>query len=182
MADLKALRSKLRQIDDQIMDGVVARFDIAREIGQNKIVSGAAIYDADQEESNRQHNMKRAKNRIPSELIIELTDLLAKWSRYVQEQQKQGAKMNSKSMGKIISGCVALALSGMAFGEDVPKKEKKPPNEPKGECHGINKCKGKGQCGGPGWECAGNNDCKGKGWLTTTAAVCKKNGGTFKPD
>jgi hypothetical protein len=52
--------------------------------------------------------------------------------------------------------------------------------EAKGECHGINACKGKGDCGGPGYGCAGNNSCKGKGWLSMTEAQCKEKKGTFK--
>ena len=49
-----------------------------------------------------------------------------------------------------------------------------------GECHGINACKGQGECGGPGHECAGKNTCKGQGWVTKTADDCKALGGTFK--
>ncbi len=51
----------------------------------------------------------------------------------------------------------------------------------KGECHGVNACKGKGDCGGAGYECAGNNACKGKGWLGLTEAQCKERDGKFKP-
>ncbi len=50
----------------------------------------------------------------------------------------------------------------------------------KGECHGINACKGKGDCGGPGYSCAGKNSCKGQGWLSLTKAECDTKGGTFK--
>ncbi len=51
----------------------------------------------------------------------------------------------------------------------------------KGECHGINTCKGKGHCGGGDQKCAGRNECKGKGWLKKTEQDCKKLGGEFKP-
>lgn len=54
----------------------------------------------------------------------------------------------------------------------------------KGECHGVNACKGKGACGGAdggGHECAGSNACKGKGWLSLTEAECKGLNGKFKP-
>ncbi len=50
----------------------------------------------------------------------------------------------------------------------------------KGECHGINECKGKGACAGPGYECAGQNECKGHGWLSLTKAECDAKGGKFK--
>jgi len=57
-----------------------------------------------------------------------------------------------------------------------------PATEPvKGECYGINSCKGKGDCGGPGYSCAGNNACKGKGWLSLTETECKQKKATFKP-
>ena len=49
----------------------------------------------------------------------------------------------------------------------------------KGECHGVNACKGQGECGGPGHGCAGKNTCKGQGWVTKTASDCKTLGGTF---
>lgn len=50
----------------------------------------------------------------------------------------------------------------------------------KGECHGINSCKGTGECGGPGWSCAGKNTCKGQGWITLTQNECEAKGGKFK--
>lgn len=52
--------------------------------------------------------------------------------------------------------------------------------EVQGECHGINACKGQGECGGKGHECAGKNECKGKGWLKKTEKECKDLKGTFK--
>ncbi len=51
----------------------------------------------------------------------------------------------------------------------------------KGECWGVNACKGQGACGGVGHECAGNNACKGKGWLSLTRDECEGRKGTFKP-
>lgn len=50
----------------------------------------------------------------------------------------------------------------------------------KGECNGVNACKGTGECGGAGHSCAGKNACKGQGWITLTQAECEKQGGTFK--
>lgn len=49
-----------------------------------------------------------------------------------------------------------------------------------GECHGINACKGKGECGGKGHSCAGKNSCKGKGWVKADEATCKAKHGKFK--
>ncbi len=50
----------------------------------------------------------------------------------------------------------------------------------KGECHGVNSCKGKGACGGVGHSCGGKNECKGKGWLKMSEAECSEAGGTYK--
>jgi len=49
-----------------------------------------------------------------------------------------------------------------------------------GECHGINSCKGTGECGGKGHSCAGKNSCKGAGWLKLSKRQCDAKGGTFK--
>ena len=49
-----------------------------------------------------------------------------------------------------------------------------------GECHGVNACKGKGDCGGKGYSCAGKNSCKGKGWIKLSKAECDEKGGKFK--
>ncbi|MGE0614701.1 MAG: hypothetical protein AB7P04_03595 [Bacteriovoracia bacterium] len=42
------------------------------------------------------------------------------------------------------------------------------------ECHGVNACKGKGECGSKeeGHGCAGLNSCKGKGWISLTQKEC----------
>ncbi len=50
----------------------------------------------------------------------------------------------------------------------------------KGECHGVNSCKGTGACGGQGHGCAGKNACKGQGWIKATKAECDAKGGEFK--
>lgn len=50
----------------------------------------------------------------------------------------------------------------------------------KGECHGVNACKGQGECGGTGHACAGKNACKGKGWIGLVKTDCEGRGGTFK--
>lgn len=49
-----------------------------------------------------------------------------------------------------------------------------------GECHGVNSCKGHGECGGADHACAGKNSCKGKGWIKASKADCEKQGGEFK--
>jgi len=51
-----------------------------------------------------------------------------------------------------------------------------------GQCHGVNACKGKGDCGGKNNECSGENSCEGKGWIKMSKAMCGdiKNS-TWKP-
>ena len=49
-----------------------------------------------------------------------------------------------------------------------------------GECHGVNACKGQGECGGPGHACAGKNSCKGQGWVKLSKADCNQKNGKFK--
>jgi len=48
-----------------------------------------------------------------------------------------------------------------------------------GECHGVNSCKGTGDCGGKGYSCAGKNSCKGKGWLKMSKVDCVAKSGKF---
>jgi len=47
------------------------------------------------------------------------------------------------------------------------------------ECHGVNTCKGTGECGGLDHSCSGQNACKGQGWISLTPADCTGRGGTF---
>jgi len=54
-------------------------------------------------------------------------------------------------------------------------------SDKKGECWGVNACKGQGACGGDGHTCAGQNACKGKGWLSLTSGDCAGRNGKFKP-
>ncbi len=49
----------------------------------------------------------------------------------------------------------------------------------KGQCHGVNNCKGKGECKSAGHSCEGKNDCKGKGWVTMSKDDCNAKGGQY---
>lgn len=51
----------------------------------------------------------------------------------------------------------------------------------KGECHGINSCKGQSACATAEGSCAGTNSCKGKGWLPMDKKSCEEKGGKFEP-
>jgi len=75
---------------------------------------------------------------------------------------------------------VAAALSGLMMGAMALTSCTPAANEVKGECYGVNGCKGKGACGGPGHECAGKNECKGKGFVSMTEKECQDKMGTFK--
>ena len=80
---------------------------------------------------------------------------------------------------------VGAALAGMAFAMaahaegKTEKKAAAKTTEVKGECSGVNSCKGTGECGGKGHACAGKNECKGQGWMSTTEADCKGKKGEF---
>src|SRR5258708_55441 len=78
-------------------------------------------------------------------------------------------------------GC-ASQKTNAGDANDAAKKAAATPAAITGECHGINACKGKGECGGPGYGCAGNNACKGKGWLKTTKEECDAKKGKFKAE
>ncbi len=73
----------------------------------------------------------------------------------------------------------ALSVSLHARGADAPASNT---NAVEGECHGVNSCKGKGDCGGKGHGCAGKNSCKGKGWLKMSKEKCEAAHGKFKAD
>ena len=74
------------------------------------------------------------------------------------------------------AGILAASTAGAAPGEKASDM---------GECHGINSCKGKGQCGGgtageAKHECGGSNECKGKGWLRMSKKVCDTKKGKWE--
>jgi uncharacterized membrane protein len=76
---------------------------------------------------------------------------------------------NSLLVSAAALGLLLAAQNG--FAADTPKKEEA--KAAMGECHGVNACKGKGQCGSEaGNACAGKNSCKGKGWENATEKDC----------
>ena len=89
MTELERLRGKLREIDDVIMDQVSARMDIVREVGRWKNAQGIPIQDLAQEAANLNRHRMRLKKKIPPQMIEELTDVLTKYARLEQEQQKK---------------------------------------------------------------------------------------------
>ena len=65
---------------------------------------------------------------------------------------------------------VAAAVAGL-FAAGTPAVVKAAAGD-KVKCSGINDCKGKGGCKGPGMSCKGMNACKGKGWVEVTEKEC----------
>lgn len=80
--------------------------------------------------------------------------------------------------GILAAGALTASLRAHAQDTSAPSETA----TAEGECHGINSCKGKGDCGGKGHSCAGKNSCKGKGWLRTTKEECAKQKGKFKAE
>lgn len=81
-----------------------------------------------------------------------------------------------------ISGLIAAGALTTSLRTHAQGSTPAPGAVAEGECHGINSCKGKGDCGGKGHSCAGKNACKGKGWVKTTKEECAKQKGQFKED
>ncbi|HYC00798.1 MAG TPA: hypothetical protein VEC57_16820 [Candidatus Limnocylindrales bacterium] len=82
------------------------------------------------------------------------------------------ALMTAAFGGLLLAATVSTGVAEEAKGGDASGK--------KGECHGVNSCKGTGECGGDGHGCHGKNECKGKGWISMTKADCEAKGGKFK--
>lgn len=86
-------------------------------------------------------------------------------------------------MSKTNTLLVGVALTALAVAaSSCTSAPKAVGDAAEGECHGINACKGKGDCGGPGYSCAGNNSCQGKGWVKLSKADCTAKNGKFKPN
>lgn len=80
---------------------------------------------------------------------------------------------------------ITAAISGVLLAATYAAPVHSQPSEAVGECHGVNACKGQGDCGGvtDGHKhgCSGKNACEGKGWLAMTKPACDEKGGKFKP-
>ncbi len=76
-------------------------------------------------------------------------------------------------MGAALSGL--LVASGCAHSHDSMSGAQ----VAKGQCHGVNDCKGKGECKTAKSSCEGKNDCKGHGWNSMSKADCDAKGGDY---
>jgi hypothetical protein len=81
--------------------------------------------------------------------------------------QKSGATIAMTAAALILSGAT---LIGAATADTV-----------KGQCFGVNGCKGQGACKSAKNDCKGHNACKGQGWLAMTAEDCNGQNGQFQP-
>ncbi len=84
---------------------------------------------------------------------------------------------------KLVTGAtlagLALAFSSLSYAQEggsAPAAQA----PAQGECHGVNSCKGSGECAGKSNACTGKNSCKGKGWMKMSKEDCTAKKGTFK--
>ncbi|MGE3975329.1 MAG: hypothetical protein AB7F59_12460 [Bdellovibrionales bacterium] len=75
---------------------------------------------------------------------------------------------------------VTAAIAGLVSISGCSSSQKAQGETAMGECHGINACKGQGECGGAGYSCAGKNSCKGQGWVKLSKSDCENKNGKFK--
>ena len=85
--------------------------------------------------------------------------------------------MRMTTSGVLIAS-LASALSLAAIASAGEKKAETKSSSDAVHCYGVNKCKGVGDCGGPGHSCKGKNACKAQGYLELDKDTCLKiNGG-----
>ena len=80
--------------------------------------------------------------------------------------------MNTKKTLLVGAALTSLLTAGVFGSTAIAHAEGMPEI---GQCHGVNACKGKGDCQGIGHECEGKNACKGKGWVKLSKEECEKN-------
>lgn len=67
----------------------------------------------------------------------------------------------------------AAALSGVVAAGGLALTSTPAHAESKGQCHGVNSCKGKGDCHSKSHSCSGHNGCAGKGWKKMSQKECE---------
>lgn len=68
-----------------------------------------------------------------------------------------------------------LLIASLASALTIPAAALPADEQPeKVHCYGVNKCKGVGDCGGPGQSCAGSNACKRQGFIDMDKDTCLK--------
>jgi chorismate mutase len=86
--ELESLRLVLRTIDDEIMRLVMRRMEVVHDIGMLKRLRNIEILDQVRESFNKERSHEITKGQLPTEMVDQLTDLLAYWARDVQAQMR----------------------------------------------------------------------------------------------
>jgi chorismate mutase len=81
---LDALRIKLRKLDEQMLDLLADRTNLICEIAHIKTDLNLPVFDKAREQQNLEHNLKYSNKRVDKIIVVELTGLLAKWSKSIQ--------------------------------------------------------------------------------------------------
>lgn len=89
-------------------------------------------------------------------------------------------KTNASTLALSLSAATLLTSTAMAQDANTDKNDNIDPKT-KGQCHGVNSCKGQTACATAEGSCAGTNSCAGKGWLLKTKVDCDKLEGKFVP-
>lgn len=88
--------------------------------------------------------------------------------------------LRKKVMKSPNSLLLTAAVAGLIFGASQVHASSSEATKAVGECHGVNACKGHGECAGNTNSCTGKNSCKGMGWIKASKTHCTKQGGKFK--
>lgn len=86
--------------------------------------------------------------------------------------------MNKKSF--LLTAAIAGLSLAAGCGESESEQASVQDEPAYGECHGINACKGQGECGTKTHTCAGLNACKGQGWIRMEKDPCEEKGGHWQ--
>jgi hypothetical protein len=81
-----------------------------------------------------------------------------------------------KNFRSLSGAALAMAAAGL-FLSGAAHVAAAESSEAKVQCHGVNACKGKSECGTARNSCHGQNACKGQGWVTMSAQDCTAKGG-----
>ena len=83
---LEELRGQVRVIDDDLVELLIRRAEVVREIGEFKKNNSLPIFDPERESFNIERNRKLAFNRLPEKMMDEFSDFLANWARELQKR------------------------------------------------------------------------------------------------
>ncbi len=102
----------------------------------------------------------------------------------MNKRSNYGDSIKENNMENKTSSVLALAVLGLSIvsaeaSSTATKTSTPAATETKGQCFGVNTCKGTSACHSEANMCAGTNSCKGKGWLTMTEKDCKTKKGKF---